>query len=385
MSSRERLLTTLKGEIPDAVPVCPDISNMVPARLTGKPFWDIYVRQDPPLWKAHIDAARYFGIDAGFELYDFGDMFNDLDEYGDLFEMPGPKWETRIVERRPDESFGTRDFNTQTGSWSKSVVVHTRDNPPATNIKPARIGLPEIPSEWEDVKGARDWPKGMELWKLIREEMGDQGIVGMWSGCMTLILRNPDDIYAYYEDPAPFHERRERMMECVDKRMRIISELEVKPDVLFCGASGSLVFQTPEIFRELALPVLKHVTEKAAGLGIPTHVHSCGPESALVKMAAEETGLSCIDPLEIRPMGDCDLAKLKQEFGHRIILKGNLHTTDLMLNGTPEDVRKASMKAIDDAAEGGGFILSTGDQCGRDTPDENLFAMVETARDYGRY
>ena len=32
-----------------------------------------------------------------------------------------------------------------------------------------------------------------------------------------------------------------------------------------------------------------------------------------------------------------------------------------------------------------GFILSTGDQCGRDTPDANLFALVETARRYGRY
>jgi uroporphyrinogen decarboxylase len=56
-----------------------------------------------------------------------------------------------------------------------------------------------------------------------------------------------------------------------------------------------------------------------------------------------------------------------------------------MLKGTPEDVRAASRRAIDDAGAGGGFILSTGDQCGRDTPDENLHAMVETARDYGAY
>jgi hypothetical protein len=30
-------------------------------------------------------------------------------------------------------------------------------------------------------------------------------------------------------------------------------------------------------------------------------------------------------------------------------------------------------------------ILSTSDQCGRDTPDENIYAMVETPRTYGRY
>ena len=65
MTPRERLLAVLHGEIPDCVPCCPDISNMVPCRLTGKPFWDIYVFQDPPLWKAHIDALKHFDIDGG--------------------------------------------------------------------------------------------------------------------------------------------------------------------------------------------------------------------------------------------------------------------------------------------------------------------------------
>jgi len=102
-------------------------------------------------------------------------------------------------------------------------------------------------------------------------------------------------------------------------------------------------------------------------------------------MAAEETDLTVIDPLEMPPMGDCDLADLKKRFGRKIVLKGNLHTTDVMLRGSVEDVRNASRKAIDDASAGGGFILSTGDQCGRDTPDENLRAMIEAARTYGRY
>jgi uroporphyrinogen decarboxylase len=85
------------------------------------------------------------------------------------------------------------------------------------------------------------------------------------------------------------------------------------------------------------------------------------------------------------PMGDCDLADLKRRYGDRIVLKGNLHTTQTMLHGSVEDVIEASRRAIDAAAAGGGFILSTGDQCGRDTPDENLRAMIETARTYGKY
>ena len=84
-------------------------------------------------------------------------------------------------------------------------------------------------------------------------------------------------------------------------------------------------------------------------------------------------------------MGDCNLADLKQHFGSRIALMGNLHTSEVMLMGNTNAVRRASLQAIRDAGQGGGFILSTGDQCGRDTPDENLFAMVQTAREFGQY
>ena len=248
------------------------------------------------------------------------------------------------------------------------------------------VGQPSSsPSTWEEIEGVKQWPKGIELWAMIKKELGDHGIIGMPSGAKTRLICSTEEVYEYYDNPAKFHRRREKMLELVERRMEIISNLKEKPDFLFCGDSGSLIFQTPQMFRELAFPVLKRATELACDLGIPTHVHSCGPETELVKIAAEETKLTVIDPLEIAPMGDCNLAELKKLYGNKIVLKGNLHTTKVMLHGSVDDVVKASKKAIDDAAAGGGFILSTGDQCGRDTPDENIFAMVETARTYGKY
>ncbi len=374
MTNRERLLAVLRGDIPDCVPVCPDISNMVPARLTGKPFSDIYVYQDPPLWKAYADAVKYFDIDGGFEVYSFGDLFNDK-----------PETKSFIIKKNPNGSFITQNYYPQTDRWDRFVVVHTANNPPSELVKPETIGLDPIPRKWEEIEGVKKWPVGMELWKLVKKEMGDHGIIGMPSGMKTCLLSNPDDVYEYYDNPSKYHKMAENMMETVRRRITVISQLDVKPDFLFCGASGSLVMQTPGIFRELILPMLKETTRLARQTGIPTHVHSCGPETELVKIAAEETDLTVIDPLEIPPMGDCDLAELKKLYGNKIILKGNLHTSNIMLHGDVNDVIEASKKAIDDAAEEGGFILSTGDQCGRDTPDENIRAMVETARTYGKY
>lgn len=374
MNNRERLLTVLRRDIPDCVPVCPDISNMVPARLTGKKFWDIYLYNDPPLWKAYIDAVKYFDIDGGFELYEFGDLFEDQEI----------KWEKKIIHQ-DSERIITQDLCENTGEWSKYVVVYTKDNPPATDVLPEYVGLKAIPKKWQNIENIKKWPKGMDLWKNIKKEMGNHGIVGMPSGIETLILKRPEDIYEYFENPNKYFEIRDRMIEKMKKRINIIANLEEKPDFLFCGASGSLVFQSPDIFKELVLPALKEVTEMASEIGIPTHVHSCGPEKELVKMATEETKLTVVDPLEIPPMGDCELKELKTLYGKKIILKGNLHTTKIMLNGSKSEVIEACKKAIDDAGNEGGFILSTGDQCGRDTPDENIFTMVETARTYGKY
>lgn len=376
MTSRERLLAVLHGELPDCVPVDPDISNMVPCRLTGKPFWEIYLYQNPPLWKAHIDAAKHFDLDAGIEVYSIGVEFGE--------QAPSP-WEERIVARHTDDAPVTQLFNTTTGDWHPRVTVYWRGAPPAGGIDPAVIGLPAVPSTWEPVTGVKQWPTGLDLYDLVVEEMGDQGIVGISSGCYTTHLSNEEQIYAYYDDPRPFRENSARMLARVERRMEHIAAMKRRPDLLFCGSSGTLIWQTPAIVRELALPVLKRATELAWDLGIPTHVHSCGPETELVKMAALETKLTIIDPLEIPPMGDCDLTELKRLYGDQIVLKGNLHTTTTMLRGSADEVARASRNAIDAAAKGGGFVLSTGDQCGRDTPDANLHAMVETARTYGAY
>jgi len=161
--------------------------------------------------------------------------------------------------------------------------------------------------------------------------------------------------------------------------------LSAKPDFLMIGASGAMILQSPQIFRHLSLCALQKATSLAKEAGVSSLLHSCGRERSLVEICANETDLSCIEPLEMPPMGDCDLAEIKRKFGGRLALKGNIHTTDVMLRGTPEDVRRESRRCIEAAAEGGGFVLSTGDQCGRDTPDENIFAMIEAAREHGIY
>ena len=71
MSPRERMIVAMTNGLPDRVPVAPDTSNMIPCRLTGRPFWDIYYFQEPPLWQAYLKAVEQFGFDGWFI---YGDM-----------------------------------------------------------------------------------------------------------------------------------------------------------------------------------------------------------------------------------------------------------------------------------------------------------------------
>jgi uroporphyrinogen decarboxylase len=378
MTPRERLLTVLSGGIPDRVPVAPDISNMVPARLTGKPFWDLYLYNDPPIWEAYISAAKHFGIDSVMDGYFPLRLPEDT-------PASEPPWETFLVHK--DERLRVTQRSHVDGgkrAWSPTVDVYYVADPPTHGVAPHKLRLPETPSRWEPLEGVKPVDLGPSGLGRVKRLMGDQGLVGAWLAWSSA-LNTEEDIYRYYDHPE-LHERwaAERVA-FVEKRFARILALEERPDFLCVGGSGTLVYQTEKIFRQLAFPAVKRAIELAAAHGFMTHVHSCGPESRLVKIMAEETSLTVIDPLELPPMGDSNLAELKRLHGRKLTLKGNLHTTDVMLRGTPADVTRAAIRAMDDAAAGGRFILSTGDQCGRDTPDANLRALVDAAREHGVY
>lgn len=388
MTSKERMLVALRNEQPDMVPVAPDISNMIPCRLTKRPFWEIYL-QDPlsgksgyPLGEAYLEAVKCFGFDA-------------WDQYGRL----GPskeekrKFQRDIIEKDEGKIVAREYFHTPEGTLSQEIVYRI-DNPPAPRrmlIKDFKKDFSLYLKYWYPDPSSCD-DQNFQEWK---RKVGDLGIVGLvvgFPGFQDLVytIDGGDKMsslealtYAYYDYPHLF---REYALVHEDWAVKMTQKLlEAKPDHILIGGSGTMTLQSPDIFRKLGLPALKKITRLCKEAGIPTILHSCGKEKELVKICVEETDLSCINPLEVPPMGDCNLKEIKEKYGKRIALMGNIHTTEIMLKGSVKDVEEAAKKAIDDAGENGGFLLSTGDQCGRDTPDENIYKLVEVARTYGKY
>ncbi len=376
MTPRERMDTAIRHGVPDRVPVAPDMSNMIPCRLTGKPFWDIYLHGDPPLWRAYLGAVDRFGIDGWFTYGRAGWKFENEYE-SDTEELS-----------RTDERIVTRTTTHTPHGDAVSETTYYVADPPSPSKKPITDIAGQI-DMWLDMIQE---PIGCDPTVLEeqRAALGEKGVLGIGVGnpgfhdWIYMVQGGVEALtYAYVDHPGLL----ERVREAEHSRAVKMAEMavELKPDFILTGGSGGITLQSPDIWRHFALPTLKEVCRIAKEAGVATMVHCCGFESYLVKTAAEETDLDCVNPLEVPPMGDCDLAQLKRDFGGKLSLMGNLHTTDLMLKGSRDDVFEASRKAIEDAGEGGGFILSTGDQCGRDTPDENIFAMIDAAEEFGRY
>jgi len=379
MSSKERMLTAIKNGKPDYVPVAPDISNMIPAKLIGKPFWDIYFYNNPPLWKGYLQALEYFNFDGWF-------IYGGVE----LKYQNAVKQESKIVLQTEEKMEVEYYYQTPAGNL-RCVTIFPKDNPPWLKeplIKNIKEDFEKIkyfsPSYYTSYNSFDD-----KEFQKMKKQLGDKGVIGvgvgvpgfhLWQGNFRGGLEGLT--YAYYDFPEIFEE----WAEIQHKDIVNITEfvLKVKPDFILTGGSGAITLASPELFRKFGLPTLKEISKMAKDAGVPTMVHCCGKEKELVKMCAEETDVNCINPLEEPPMGDCYLDEIKKLYGNKLSLMGNINTT-FMLTARPQEVEKACKKAIDDAGKNGGFILSTGDQCGRDTPDENIFAMVNAARKYGKY
>jgi len=378
MTGRERLMTAIRLGQTDCVPVCPDISNMVPCRLTGRPFWDIYLHEKPTLYEAYRDAVDYFGFDGWWT-----DYFSTIQP---ITREPF-RWEHFPVREEDGRKIRRSLFRTPEGDLERETTYYPADSPTETE-KPLK-DLKASRHLWKylfpEVSGIR-----ADDFLALRKDWGDRGILGIWipaPGFNVWLDWLQDGVMQcsvlYYEEKEVLDEFNEVYTRHFMRLLDLI--LPLQPDFILTGGSGGFALQSPTIWREYALPALREITRRAKEAGVLTMVHSCGRQAQMVKWCAEETDLNCINPLEPPPMGDCSLADLKREFGSKICLMGNLHTTDVMLRGSVREVEKAATEAIDAAGGGGGFILSTGDQCGRDTPYENIFRLIDVARSYGQY
>jgi len=138
----------------------------------------------------------------------------------------------------------------------------------------------------------------------------------------------------------------------------------------------------PKYHRELIIPAYKQAVQILKKAGKYVCFHSDGFTEPYFE-GLIEAGFSGVESLE--PMAGMNLKHLKEVYGDKLCLIGNIDASQLLPYGTKDEVVNAVKKCIRDAGEGGGYMLSACTDITNSCKLENVLTMISTTKKYGEY
>ena len=160
---------------------------------------------------------------------------------------------------------------------------------------------------------------------------------------------------------------------------------ETDLDVFFICDDSALKNTTminPKYHRELIIPAYKQAVQILRKAGKYVCFHSDGFTEPYFD-GLIEAGFNGVQSLE--PMAGMDLKYLKEKYGDKLCLIGNIDVSQLLPYGSKDDVVEAVKKCISDAGEGGGYMLSPCTDITNSCKVENVLTMISAAKKYGEY
>jgi len=147
-------------------------------------------------------------------------------------------------------------------------------------------------------------------------------------------------------------------------------------------AGNDSPFFSRAVFKEFVLPRLQRMVDAIHEEGALAIKHSDGNLWPILD-AIVDTGIDGLNPME--PIAGMDIGKIKQQFGKRVCLIGNIDCGHVLSEASPEEVEAAVKECILKASVGGGHIISSSNAIHSSVKPENYRTMVEATKRYGRY
>lgn len=188
-------------------------------------------------------------------------------------------------------------------------------------------------------------------------------------GIMVDLRRRPEKVLAACDAIIPHNIHAGLSGSAADKRFPCSAPLH----------RGAYPFLNPKQWDTFYWPSLKAVIEGLWAQGKRMRFFAEGDWTPYLDKIAELPEKSIIFVIDTT-----DARKAKKILGGKFCLQGGMATT-LLTYGTPEKVKERVKRVIDELACDGGFILSAGGVILGDAKRENIYAMLEAAREYGVY
>jgi uroporphyrinogen decarboxylase len=158
-------------------------------------------------------------------------------------------------------------------------------------------------------------------------------------------------------------------------------------DVIMCsddmGAQNGLQVSHEHFTRYFKPRLEKYFRQIHEMSPAPLALHSCGSVASIIDDLIE-CGLDILNPIQPFLPG-MEAEMLKQRFGGRIVFHGGISIQKNLPFGSPEAVRQEVKTAVRTLAPGGGYIPCTAHNIQADVPIENIIALFEAYREFGRY
>jgi hypothetical protein len=190
--------------------------------------------------------------------------------------------------------------------------------------------------------------------------------------------------YAIYDDPVNVERILEAKTESGYRFAKAVAKADLGPiyfiadDVAYKGAT----LFSPEFLRRTFIRSLRKCIEPLKSAGIKVIFHSDGYLMEIMDDLVD-AGIDGLNPIE--PIAGMDIAHLKKRYGRNLVLVGNVDCSQVLPLGTVEDVIRATKQCIRDASPGGGHFIGSSSEIVPSTPVENILALYETVREFGKY
>lgn len=163
----------------------------------------------------------------------------------------------------------------------------------------------------------------------------------------------------------------------VDQQYRFIkAQVEAGAHAIWlgdCNAYSSMI--SIDQYRDLAFPSCKELVDRCKrDFDVILHLHN---SETRVPYLIEEAKLD-VDIISVGP--DADIAAVKEALAGKRCFSGNLDPIEALMRGTPEQVAAETERIMNIGKPGGGYLFNTGEMNPRDTPVDNMRAMVQTAK-----
>ncbi len=347
MTRKARFLTALQGRQPDRVPMF-DF-------LFQQPMYEALIGRRPDVYNARDAVACALALEHDSVWIPFGG-----------FSGYQPKL---LTEKVYVDEWGTT-YQKDSASWPIdspiAYPIRTR-----TDLAAYAPPDPTLPGRDAEIRTARALPHDLAICG---------GVLGPFT-CAWMLMGLEAISYALYDDPG-------LVTACC--RFAVEYGKEAARLSVAAGCDGIWIsddfgdshagFVSTDMFREHVLPHFAELAAYIHNLGVPVLLHSCGCISQYLDDLAQ-TPIASIHPLQ--RTAKMDLRTVKERYGRRFCIIGNIDSSRTLPFGTPADVEAEAREAIAIAAPGGGYVLASDHSLHDGIPLANILALRDAGLKYG--